>query len=75
MQFMQERLAWIRAQMPRAFDTLVPANLEVRRLPPAEEPGAPTAYGGAGRRTAAFRAKIWINLRTTDLHRKYTCRR
>ncbi len=39
---------WIRAQLPRAFNTLVNPNMEVKRLPPEEEPGAPTAYGGAG---------------------------
>src|SRR5690606_10507140 len=31
MAFIQQRIAWIRAQMPRAFTTLVPARLEVRR--------------------------------------------
>lgn len=71
MQFIQERIAWIRAQMPRAFETLVPAKLEVRRLPLAEEPGAPTAYGGAGSKDGTIPGKMWINLRTTDLHRKY----
>ncbi|MEO0063442.1 MAG: hypothetical protein RLZZ08_2002, partial [Pseudomonadota bacterium] len=48
MAFIQQRIDWIKAQMPRAFSTLVPGNLEVRRLPLSEEPGAPTAYGGAG---------------------------
>jgi len=71
MQFIQDRIAWIRAQMPRAFETLVPANLEVRRLPLAEEPGAPTAYGGAGSKDGSIPGKMWINLRTTDLHRKF----
>ena len=71
MQFIQERIAWIRAQMPRAFETLVRANLEVRRLPLAEEPGAPAAYGGAGSKDGTIPGKMWINLRTTDLHRKY----
>ena len=71
MQFIQERIAWIRAQMPRAFTTIVRANLEVRRLPLAEEPGAPTAYGGAGSKDGTIPGKMWINLRTTDLHRKY----
>ena len=70
--FIQQRLAWIRAQMPRAFTTLVPARLEVRRLPLAEEPGAPTAYGGAGSKDGTIPGKMWINLRTTDLHRTYT---
>ncbi len=72
MAFIQERVAWIRAQMPRAFSTQVRANLEVRRLPPAEEPGAPSAYGGAGSKDGTIPGKMWINLRTTDLHRKYT---
>lgn len=71
MAFIQERIEWIRAQMPRAFETLVPANLEVRRLPLAEEPGAPTAYGGAGSKDGTIPGKMWINLRTTDLHRKF----
>jgi uncharacterized protein (DUF885 family) len=71
MRFIEDRIAWIRAQMPRAFETLVPANLEVRRLPLSEEPGAPTAYGGAGSKDGTIPGKMWINLRTTDLHRKY----
>ena len=71
MQFIQERLTWIRAQMPRAFETLVPAKLEVRRLPLAEEPGAPNAYGGAGSKDGTIPGKMWINLHTTDLHTRY----
>jgi uncharacterized protein (DUF885 family) len=71
MQFIQERIAWIRAQMPRAFGTIVTAPLEVRRLPLSEEPGAPTAYGGAGSVDGSIPGKMWINLRTTDLHRKF----
>jgi uncharacterized protein (DUF885 family) len=71
MDFIQDRLTWIRAQMPRAFSRVVDPNLEVRRLPLAEEPGAPTAYGGAGSKDGTIPGKMWINLRTTDLHRKY----
>jgi uncharacterized protein (DUF885 family) len=71
MAFIQERLRIIRAQLPRAFRTLVPGNLEVKRLPPEEEPGAPGAYGGAGSIDGSIPGKFWINLRTTDLHRKY----
>ncbi|WP_086619553.1 DUF885 domain-containing protein [Erythrobacter tepidarius] len=69
--FINERVAWIRAQMPRAFDQLVDPPLEVRRLPLAEEPGAPGAYGGAGSKDGSIPGRFWINLRTTDLHRKY----
>ena len=69
--FINERIDWIKAQMPRAFNTLVDPNLEVRRLPLAEEPGAPGAYGGAGSKDGTIPGRFWINLRTTDLHRKY----
>ena len=71
MDFIQQRIDWIRAQMPRAFLRTVRANLEVRRLPPAEEPGAPTAYGGSGSKDGTIPGKMWINLRSTDLHRRY----
>ena len=72
MAFISERLAWIRAQMPRAFNTVVNPNMEVRRLPPEEEPGAPAAYGGAGSIDGKIPGKFWINLRTTELHSKYS---
>ena len=67
-----ERLTWIKAQMPRAFNTLVNPNMEVKRLPPEEEPGAPAAYGGAGSIDGTIPGRYWINLRTTDLHSKYS---
>ncbi|HUQ89614.1 MAG TPA: DUF885 family protein [Vicinamibacterales bacterium] len=69
--FIQERLTWIRAQLPRAFNTLVNPNMEVKRLPPEEEPGAPTAYGGAGSIDGKIPGRFWINLRTTGLHSKF----
>ncbi len=69
--FINDRLKWIRSQMPRAFNTLVNPNMEVRRIALAEEPGAPGAYGGAGSKDGSIPGRFWINLRTTDLHRKY----
>ncbi len=71
MAFIQDRIDWAVAQMPRAFNQLVDPNVEVRRLPLSEEPGAPAAYGGAGSKDGTIPARMWINLRTTDLHRKY----
>jgi uncharacterized protein (DUF885 family) len=71
MTYIQEWLGKVRAQMPRAFNTLVKANLEVKRLPPDEEPGAPNAYGGAGSIDGSIPGKFWINLRTTELHSKF----
>jgi len=69
--FIDERLQWIRAQMPRAFTQQVNPRMEVVRLPLSEEPGAPGAYGGAGSKDGSIPGRFWINLRTTDLHRKY----
>lgn len=72
MAFIHQKLAWIDAQLPRAFNTLVHPNMEVKRMSPEEEPGAPTAYGGAGSIDGKIPGRFWINLRTTDLHRKYS---
>jgi uncharacterized protein (DUF885 family) len=72
MAFIQERLKWIRSQMPTAFNTIVNPNMEVKRLPPEEEPGAPAAYGGAGSVDGKIPGRFWINLHTTRLHSKYS---
>ena len=69
--FINKQVDYIRAQMPRAFTQLVDPPLEVRRIPVAEELGAPGAYGGAGTKDGSIPGRFWINLRTTDLHRKY----
>lgn len=72
MAYIQERIAKIRTVLPRAFHTLVPGNLEVRRMSPEQEPGAPGAYGGAGSIDGKIPGKFWINLRSTDLHSRYS---
>ena len=71
MAFIEERIRIIRTKLPQMFNTLVKGNLEVRRLPPEEEPGAPGAYGGAGSIDGSIPGKFWINLRTTELHTKF----
>jgi len=70
--FIDERLTNIRMLMPEAFNTLVNARLEVRRLPVEEEPGAPSAYGGPGSIDGTIPGKFWVNLRTTDLYSRYS---
>jgi len=72
MAYIQEWLGKFRTRLPNAFRTLVRGNLEVKRLPPEEEPGAPGAYGGAGSIDGSIPGKFWINLRSTDLHSKYS---
>lgn len=69
--FINEQVDYIRAQLPRAFTTLVDPPFEVRRIPIAEEVGAPGAYGGGGSKDGSIPGRFWINLRTPDLHRKY----
>lgn len=70
--FIQQRLGIIRAKMPEAFRTQVRGNLEVRRLPPEEEPGAPGAYGGAGSIDGTLPGKFWINLKSGFDHSRYS---
>ncbi|WP_340586728.1 DUF885 domain-containing protein [Erythrobacter alti] len=71
MRFLEERIEWIRAQMPRAFSRVIDPEVAVRRIPPNEELGAPTAYGGAPAVDGSRPGTFWINLRDTDLHRTY----
>jgi len=70
--YIQERIAKIRTVLPRGFNTMVPGHLEVKRMSPEQEPGAPAAYGDAGSIDGKIPGKFWINLRTTDLHSKYS---
>ncbi|MEO0464330.1 MAG: DUF885 domain-containing protein [Pseudomonadota bacterium] len=70
-EFINEQVDYIKAQMPRAFTQLVDPPFEVRRIPVSEEAGAPGAYGGGGSKDGSIPGRFWINLRSTDLHRKY----
>lgn len=72
MKFMTGRIAEMRAKMPQAFNTLVPGFVEVKRLPLAEEPGAPAAYGGAGSMDGKVPGRVWLNLHTTALHSRFS---
>ena len=67
MAFIQNRLDWIRSQMPRAFNKVVNPHMEVKRLPPEEEPGAPGAYGGAGSIDGKIPGRFWIKYSLADL--------
>ncbi|RYY23148.1 MAG: DUF885 domain-containing protein [Sphingomonadales bacterium] len=72
MKFLNDRVTDIRNRMPQAFHTLVRGNVEVKRLPPEEEPGAPGAYGGSGSIDGTIPGKFWINLHTTSLHTRFS---
>ncbi len=64
MAFIEQRVADMRSRLPRAFATLVPGNMEVKRMAPEVEPGAPGAYGGPGTIDGKVPGKFWINLLT-----------
>ena len=70
--FIHQRLDKIRAKLPLAFRRLTKGNVEVKRMSPESEPGAPGAYGGPGSLDGSIPGRMWINLRTTALHSKYS---
>jgi uncharacterized protein (DUF885 family) len=72
MAFIENRIADIRTRLPRAFNTLVRGYLEVVRISPDVEAGAPGAYGGAGTIDGSEPGHFWINLRTPALHNKFS---
>jgi len=69
---MQSKLDFIRERMPLAFRRLARGNLEIRRIDPAQEAGAASAYGGAGSIDGTIPGKIWINLSDPRRHTKYS---
>jgi uncharacterized protein (DUF885 family) len=71
MAYLEKRVSDMRSRLPRAFATLVPGNMEIRRMPPEVEPGAPGAYGGAGTIDGKVPGKFWINLHTMSVWTTY----
>ena len=70
--FIEQRVSDIRSRLPRAFATMVPGNMEVRRMAPEVEPGAPGAYGGPGTIDGKVPGKFWINLGTMSTLTTYS---
>jgi uncharacterized protein (DUF885 family) len=70
--YLEGRIADMRTRLPRAFATLVSGRLEIKRLPPEVEPGAPGAYGGPGTIDGKVPGRFWINLHTTDRHTRFS---
>src|ERR1044072_3623672 len=72
MEYLNGRISDIRKRIPRAFTTLVPGNMEIKRMAPEVEPGAPGAYGGAGSIDGTVPGQLWINLHTTSAWNTYS---
>ncbi len=71
MAFLNERVADMRTRLPRAFNTLVPGNFEIKRMAPEVEPGAPGAYGGPGSIDGKVPGKFWINMHNMSVWTTY----
>ncbi len=69
--YVNGRLADVRTRLPRAFATLAPGNLLVKRVPPAIENGAPDGYAGPGTIDGSQPGLYYINLRDTSIWPRY----
>lgn len=69
--YVNGRLADIRTRLPRAFATLAPGNLVVKRVPPSIENGAPDGYAGPGTIDGSEPGIYYINLRDTSIWPRY----
>ena len=65
--YMRAALADMRTRLPRAFATLVPGNLVVKRVPVEIEAGSSGAYAAAGSVDGTVPGNLYVNLR--DTHR------
>jgi uncharacterized protein (DUF885 family) len=65
--YVNERTADIRTRLPRAFATLVPGNLIIKRVPVEIEAGAPGGYAAAGTIDGSVPGNYYINLRDTSI--------
>jgi uncharacterized protein (DUF885 family) len=63
--YLNGRIADVRARLPRAFATMVPGRLIIKRVPPAIEAGAPGGYAAAGSIDGKVPGQYYINLRDT----------
>jgi uncharacterized protein (DUF885 family) len=70
--YVNERVDDIRKRMPRAFATLVPGRLIVKRVPVEIEAGAPGGYASAGTIDGSVPGNYYINLRDTSIWPKYS---
>lgn len=70
--YMQGKIDAIRPRLPDAFRRTTAGKLEIRRMPLAQEPGAPAAYGGPGSLDGSIPGRIWVNLGDPSIHNKVT---
>lgn len=69
--YINGRVDDVRERLPRAFDTLVPGRLIVKRVPVEIEAGAPGGYAAAGTIDGSVPGNYYINLRDTAIWPRY----
>lgn len=69
--YVNGRVADMRARLPRAFATLVPGRLVVKRVPAEIQEGMPGGYAAAGAIDGSTPGMYYINLRDTGIWPKY----
>jgi uncharacterized protein (DUF885 family) len=72
LEYVNGRVADVRTRLPRAFATLVPGRLIVKRVPPEIEVGAPRGYAAAGTMDGSVPGNYYINLRDTTGWPRYS---
>jgi uncharacterized protein (DUF885 family) len=70
--YLNGRIADVRTRLPRAFTTMVPGRLIIKRVPPAIEAGAPGGYAAAGSIDGKVPGQYYINLRDTSEWPKFS---
>ena len=70
--YLNGRIADVRARVPRAFATMVPGKLIIKRVPAAIEAGAPGGYAAAGSIDGKVPGQYYINLRDTSEWPKFS---
>lgn len=69
--YLNGRVADIRTRLPKAFATLVPGNLLIKRVPVEIQDGAPGGYAAAGSIDGTVPGNYYINLRDTGMWPRY----
>jgi uncharacterized protein (DUF885 family) len=69
--YLNGRVADMRTRLPRAFATMVPGNLLIKRVPVEIQDGAPGGYAGAGSIDGTVPGNYYINLAHTGIWPRY----
>ncbi len=70
--YLNGRIDDVRTRLPRAFATMVPGKLIIKRVPPAIQDGAPGGYAAAGSIDGKVPGNYYINLKDTGEWPKFS---